>query len=145
MAIFPDPESWKSVPVFKAVQQISHVFRSLLKIKIRQNCLTNTFRKMLFQAIFKYVHLTQMFWFWLAKCVPPSKLNERTVPVSFPKNHWRHPCGAKLLKPCVHWLIRMIHWLSLLEEPTNAEKSMQSDSRSTYTVICKYWFRLQTK
>ena len=31
MAIFPDPESWKSAPVFKAVQQISHVFRSLLK------------------------------------------------------------------------------------------------------------------
>ena len=85
-------------------------------------------------------HLTQIFWFWLAKCLPPSKLNERTVPVTFPKNHWRHPCGAKLLKPCVHWLIRMIHWLSLLEEPTNAEKSMQSDSRSKYTVICKYRF-----
>ena len=81
-----------------------------------------------------------MFWFWLAKCVPPSKLNERTVPVTFPKNHWRHPCGAKLLKPCVHWLIRMIHWLSLLVEPTNVEKSMQSDSRSKYTVICKYRF-----
>ena len=91
-------------------------------------------------------HLTQIFWFWLAKCLPPSKLNERTVPVTFPKNHWRHPCGAKLSKPCGHWLIRMIHWLSfILEEPTNAEKSMQSDSRSTYTVICKYWFRLQTK
>ena len=63
------------------------------------------------------------------------KLNVRTVFMVPPKYHCVHPWGAKLTKSSVNWLIRIVHLLSFVEVPTNTEKSMQSVSKSTYTVI----------
>ena len=134
MAILPGPESWKSSGPLAVLQQISQVFLSLLYqqkyVQIWVYFIAYMLATIMGQSTV-FAYLTQMFWFCKAKCKPPLKLKDRTVPNSLPKYHWVQPLGAKLLKPLGHWVIRIVHLLSLIMAPTNTEKSMQSASKST--------------
>ena len=65
-----EPETWKSVGS-SADQQILQLLAS---------------------------RLTQMFWFWLARWRPPSKLKVLITPVAeVSKKYWVQPTGARLL------------------------------------------------
>ena len=68
-----------------------------------------------------------------------------TIPDNCPKYHWVHPCGGRLLKPQLNWLIFIDHCPFLLSPfgmmeksllpPINTAKSMQSSFGSILTEI----------